>query len=207
MLDRRLELGRLHRDDARGARPGRAGRLHRPEHVRRPPARAHSDDDVFPAEVERADVRGSGVAVVLGRLLLGRCREEAAGQQRDDLPWGRGEGRLAFGPVERCDASGGSGADVDQATTPLERVGDGLDRHHDLARGRADGVRDRLVLGEHQLDELAGRAQVVVGSGLASGLGRQLVESSVSELVSVERSGHRSTSLRGSPGGGQYHLW
>ena len=119
------------------------------------------------------------VAVVLGRLLLERRRVRAAGKERDDLPRGSGEGRLAFGCVERRDASGGAGADVDQAPATAQGLGDRLGDGGDLPRGRRDCGGDGLVLRVHQLDELDRRAQVVVRLRRAPGLGRELVEARV----------------------------
>ena len=163
------------RDDAGGERSGCARGLERAEHVRRRAARADADHGVGGTDLERKNVAGAALAVVLGLRLGERRAPRPAGDQRDDDSRRNGEGRLALGRVERGDHPGRSRADVHEAPAAAKSLRDGVDRRCDGRRHRPDGCGNGRVGLVHELDELQRLARLVACRGVAAGFRHESV--------------------------------
>src|SRR4051812_38341627 len=102
-------------DDARGEGSRNGGRSSCAERERSAAAGTDGDDGVLCVDVQLLERMPAGGLVVLGGPALARSLRVGAGDGGDDLVAADAEGRLAFGGVERRQASGRAGACVDEA--------------------------------------------------------------------------------------------
>ena len=136
------ERGAVIAGDGGGNGAAGAGVLDGADDVRCASGCRDADDDVFAGgaaagDVALAEFRGIFVDVRGGGERLG-----AAGHDVLDLRGQGGVGGRALGRVERGDAAGGAGADVDQAATVAQRAGDDVDDDGDLWQSLFDGCGD-----------------------------------------------------------------
>ena len=123
-------------------------------------------------------------------MLLGDGSARGAPRDQRHHTAGRhGEGRLAFGGIDQCEAPRRACAGIDEPTAAQEPRRDRVDRRHDLALRTRNRLRHGRILPAHQRDEIAGGAKVEIGRVGVPRLGDEPVERRVTICRLLRHSG------------------
>ena len=189
MIGEHAQLRLGHRDERHRQRTGAPRGAERTEHVRRSPAGAESDNGIVRPDLEAEDLRLARRGVILCVLLCDGSARGAPRDQRHHTAGRHGEGRLAFGGIDQCEAPRRACARIDEPTAAQEPRRDRVDRRHDLALRTRDRLRHGRVLRLINATRSPVGAKVEIGRVGVPRLGDEPVERRVTICRLLRHSG------------------